>query len=118
MLPEEIQEVGGCNEIFWLHLSVGLLRVQRALSPNREQPTQMQAEAEDSPRQHVSSFWSNSPIEKKIMLEAAGLFSVCVHLANDPSCDHINLTEICSFGWVLAFICCLHITVRKWKGSL
>lgn len=97
MLPDEIQEVGGCNEIFWLHLSVGLLRVQRALIPNREQPAKMQVEAEDSPRQHVSSFWSNLPIEKKIMSKAAGLFCVCLPLANDPSCGHINLMEIHSF---------------------
>lgn len=109
----------GCNEIFWLHHSVEFLRVQRALSPNREQPEQMQVESEDCPRQHISSFWSNSAIEKKIMLEAAGLFSVCVcvHLAKDPSCDHISLMEICSFSCVLVFIWCWYIRVRKWKGN-
>jgi len=78
VLPDKIQEVGGCGEIFWLHLSVGLLRVQRALNPNREQPAQMQVEAEDSPRQHVSSVWSNLPIEKEIMLESSwAILCVC-----------------------------------------
>lgn len=52
MLPDKIQEVGGCGEIFWLHFSVGLPRVQRALNADREQPAQMQLDAEDSPRQH------------------------------------------------------------------
>lgn len=92
----------------WLHLSVELLRVQRALSPNREQPEQMQVESEDSPRQDISYFWSNSPIDKKIMLEVAGLFSVCVHL-----------TMITSVSWKYAVLAgCWYIRVRKWKRSL
>lgn len=78
MLPDKTQEVGGCGEIFWLHLSVGLPRVQRDFSPNREQPAQMQVEAEDSPRQHVSSFWNNLPTEKEIMLESSwAVLCVC-----------------------------------------
>lgn len=75
MLLDEIQEVGGCNEIF-VCTSLELLRVQRALNSNREQPAEVQVEAEDSPRRHISSFRSNLPI-KQIMLEAAGLFCAC-----------------------------------------
>lgn len=49
MLPDEIQEVGGCKETF-VCTSLELLRVQRALNSNREQPAEVQVEAEDSPR--------------------------------------------------------------------
>lgn len=57
----------------------------------------MQVEAEDSPRQLISSFWSNSPIEKKTMLEVAGLFYVCV-------CVCVCIHVITSATWKYAVL--------------
>lgn len=73
---------------------------------------------------HVSSFWSNLPIEREIVLESSWTPCLYVHVASHPSCVHINFLERCSLIQVLVFTCCLHIRteemqrefVSQWKA--